>query len=390
MTAPPSAQSPPACRAAEDKCVDVLPERTAEGPAHDSRGEDRGQAWASLGTMALNVLLTVSIVMINKALFTRFHFRFAPTLLLTLHQLTCAVGTQLSSAGKGGGAAPKGDAAVQLLIAGIVLTRVGGNVLVNLSLKFNTVGMYQLYKMLQVPFVFVGEVLFMDTRFCGSIAATLVVLLLGVGLATVNDLSFSLVGTVCGCVAPLLAAANALLLKHVQVRHNITGNELLRQIAPWVVLMQAFIIPITDDLNQLPGWLRDTTWLAVALVVLSCFIAWALEWSLVVVLNYTSAMSVQVLGHVKTMLILVAGVVLFHSPISAKSTHGILIAFVAVVLYSYLKTAKPSNPARKEPLLAAPDRKPASMLFCGVPTVIFLIGGGIAVFRLQLLVPLAL
>eukprot|EP00667_Euglena_gracilis_P029195 EG_transcript_38314 len=158
--APYSALSPPACRAMEVKCEDVLPK--VEAPAQDGRGEDRGRAWASLGTMALNVVLTVSIVMINKALFTRYHFRFAPTLLLTLHQVTCAVGTQLSSKGSGGvGASSKADSAVQWLIAGIVLTRVGGNVLVNLSLKFNTVGMYQLYKMLQVPFVFVGEVLFM-------------------------------------------------------------------------------------------------------------------------------------------------------------------------------------------------------------------------------------
>eukprot|EP00667_Euglena_gracilis_P021649 EG_transcript_23823 len=270
-----------AARAAEEKGADVLPK--PDDPVYDSHGEDRGQPWASLGMMALNVVLTVGIVMINKALFTRFDFRFAPTLLLTLHQLTCAVGAQLSRAGKGGGGAPatpKAEAAAQLTIAAIVLTRVGGNVLVNLSLKFNTVGMYQLYKMLQVPFVFVGEVLFMDTRFRGSIAATLVVLLLGVGLATVNDLSFSFIGTACGCVAPLLAAANSLLLKHAQVRHDITGNELLRQISPWVVLLQAFIIPITDDLSQLLGWLQDTSSLALTLVILSCFIAWALEWSL--------------------------------------------------------------------------------------------------------------
>lgn len=46
----------------------------------------------AVGALLLNTALTVGIVVLTKLLFTRFGFGFAPTLLLTLHQATCAVG----------------------------------------------------------------------------------------------------------------------------------------------------------------------------------------------------------------------------------------------------------------------------------------------------------
>lgn len=56
--------------------------------------------------------------------------------------------------------------------------------------KYNTVGMYQLYKMLSVPCVFVGELLFFGVGFRPPIAVALAALLVGLALATVNDVSF--------------------------------------------------------------------------------------------------------------------------------------------------------------------------------------------------------
>eukprot|EP00669_Euglena_mutabilis_P009705 TRINITY_DN4551_c0_g1_i1.p1 TRINITY_DN4551_c0_g1~~TRINITY_DN4551_c0_g1_i1.p1 ORF type:complete len:385 (-),score=145.25 TRINITY_DN4551_c0_g1_i1:588-1712(-) len=294
----------------------------------------------SISAMASNVLLAVTIVVINKVLFTKFGFGFAPTLLLTLHQLTCALGAQITAglnrsctkaAGAGWG------------IAAIVLTRVGGNVLVNLSLKYNTVGMYQLFKMLQIPFVFVGEALVLGIPFRTDVALTLAVIISGVVIATVNDLSFSLLGTICGCTAPLAGAMNALTIKHVQTRYDVTGNDLLRRIAPWTVLLQLFLIPITDDLLQLPDWWASSGWLGVNLVLLSCAVAWALEWSLVMVLQYTSAMSTQVLGHVKTMLILLAGVVIFHNHLTPKCATGMAVAFGGVLLYTHVRALDPES-----------------------------------------------
>ena len=123
----------------------------------------------------------------------------------------------------------------KVYIAAIVLTRTASNVLVNLSLKYNTVGTYQLLKMLNVPFVFLGEWMFMGSPLQASIAISLAVLCAGIGTATMgNVVSFSFLGTVFGCLAPIAGAANVLFIKHVQSEFDLLGNDLLKV---WHVVM---------------------------------------------------------------------------------------------------------------------------------------------------------
>ena len=138
----------------------------------------------------MNVFMTVGIVIANKTLFTMYNFYFAPTLLLTLHQATCSLGAHISDSSRNKSEANKAPA---VFIAAIVLTRTASNALANLSLKFNTVGTYQLLKMLNIPFVFVGEWIFLNQPLKVSIAITLTVLCAGVGIATVGDISFRFV-----------------------------------------------------------------------------------------------------------------------------------------------------------------------------------------------------
>jgi len=199
--------------------------------------------------------------------------------------------------------------------------------------------MYQLYKMLSVPCVFVGELLFFGVGFRPPIAVALAALLVGLALATVNDVSFSVVGALCGCSAPLASSASSLIVKHVQLRHNIVGNDLLRAIALPLVFLHLPIVPLTDDIFRIPTWFREAGPVGLGLLLFTCGIAWALEWTYLLVMQYTSPMTMQVLGHVKTMLIIVSGIVLFHAPTSPKSALGIAIAMLGAVAYTWLKAA---------------------------------------------------
>ena len=75
-----------------------------------------------------------------------------------------------------------------------------------------------------------------------------VVLLLFVVCCVVYVLSFffrvslSIAGTIFGCTSPVAAAANALLVKHVQSAYKLKGNELLKSITPWIVLTQVCLL----------------------------------------------------------------------------------------------------------------------------------------------------
>ena len=54
------------------------------------------------------------------------------------------------------------------------------------------------------------------------------------------------------------------------------------------------LIPVTDDLSQLSSWMTTEQVTGVMVVLLSCVLAWGLEWSYVVVVHATSAMTMQV------------------------------------------------------------------------------------------------
>ena len=119
-----------------------------------------GNAVALL-VIILNVACTTSIITINKKLYISYHFGFGPTLLLTLHQITCTVFAFVSVQCR----APDVEPPPRKVRALIILSGALSNVFVNLSLKFNTVGTYQLLKMLNVPITCVGEFIFFKTRY---------------------------------------------------------------------------------------------------------------------------------------------------------------------------------------------------------------------------------
>ena len=285
--------------------------------------------------MVFNVACTTSIVTVNKKLYSQYHFGFAPTLLLTLHQLTT---TAFAFAGKGCRFPGETRPPARVLFI-LVLSSALSNVLVNLSLKFNSVGTYQLLKMLNIPFTCLGEAFFFGTQFRRGTLVSIATLCVGIALATVNDVQLTATGMLCGCLGPLGGTVNALCLKHVQSEYGASGNALLLLITPWIIGTMVPVIGFTDDLGQLPAWAgQDFCLVGLVLIALSCCIAWALEWTHVKVVELTSALTLQVLGHVKTLLIFTIGFAVFGSPVTPRNVIGMLVAFVSVVAYSYFKS----------------------------------------------------
>ncbi|KAL0435089.1 UNVERIFIED_CONTAM: UDP-xylose transporter 3 [Sesamum radiatum] len=159
--------------------------------------------------------------------------------------------------------------------------------LLNLSLGFNSVGFYQMTKLAIIPCTVLLEILFFRKIFSRNVQLSLTVLLLGVGIATVTDLQLNVLGS----ILSLLAV-------------------------------------VTTCVAQ------------IAFIVLSCFISVAVNFSTFLVIGKTSPVTYQVLGHLKTCLVLAFGYVLLRDPFSWRNILGILIAMVGMVLYSYCCTAE--------------------------------------------------
>ena len=73
-------------------------------------------------------------------------------------------------------------------------------------------------------------------------------------------------------------------------------------------------------------------------IILSCLIAVSVNFSTFLVIGKTSPVTYQVLGHLKTCLVLAFGYTLLHDPFTERNILGILIAIVGMGLYSYFCT----------------------------------------------------
>lgn len=103
--------------------------------------------------------------------------------------------------------------------------------------------------------------------------------------------------------------------------------------------------------------------------MLSCLIAVAVNFSTFLVLGKTSPVTYQVLGHLKTCLILGFGYTLLRDPFTERNIIGILIAVWGMGLYSYFCTQESKKkPASEAPLLVS-QVKPSLPLFFSIHTI---------------------
>lgn len=70
-------------------------------------------------------------------------------------------------------------------------------------------------------------------------------------------------------------------------------------------------------------------------IILSCLIAVSVNFSTFLVIGKTSPVTYQVLGHLKTCLVLGFGYTLLHDPFTYRNIIGILVAIFGMGLYSY-------------------------------------------------------
>lgn len=71
--------------------------------------------------------------------------------------------------------------------------------------------------------------------------------------------------------------------------------------------------------------------------MISCCFALGVNISNYLVLGKTSPLTYQVLGHMKTILILVLGFLVFNKPVDSRNLIGIMVAMGGVVSYTEIK-----------------------------------------------------
>ncbi|GMJ12968.1 UDP-Rha/UDP-Gal transporter 2 [Hibiscus trionum] len=296
-------------------------------------GKKQSSAVSDVGAWAMNVVSSVGLIMANKQLMSPagYAFVFATTLTGFHFSMTAIIGLVSNATGY---STRKKVPLWELLWFSIVAnTSITG---MNLSLMLNSVGFYQISKLSMIPVVCVMEWILHSKHYSNRVKIAVLVVVVGVGVCTVTDVKVNAQGFICACVAVLSTSLQQISIGSLQKKYSIGSFELLSQTAPIQALSLLLFGPFVD--YYLTGKLLASYKFSSAVlffIILSCSLAVFCNISQYLCIGRFSATSFQVLGHMKTVCVLILGWLLFDSELTLKNILGMAIAILGMVVYSW-------------------------------------------------------
>ncbi|KAG8465612.1 hypothetical protein KFE25_002919 [Diacronema lutheri] len=305
--------------------------------------------------MALNLCSSIAIVLVNKWLFNNSNFKF-PTLLTMLHFAFTFAGLQVCACL--GLFTPK---ALNLLrVCRLSAAFCGFVVLTNISLQLNSVGFYQVMKVLTTPVIALLELVLYGKVLARPLVAALTLVCTGVAYSSMTDVELNMNGTLVAIAGVLVTSFYQIWVGTEQKDLEANALQLLYYQAPVAALMLVPVIPLLDDMALLREY--EVTSSTLGLLVASCSVALFVNLSTFLVIGSTSPLSYNVLGHFKLSLVVVGGFMLFGYAIDMRNVLGMAIVLVGVVWYTHVKlraqaAAKAMAAAEQESLLRPDSAK---------------------------------
>ncbi|KAF5175465.1 Udp-galactose transporter [Thalictrum thalictroides] len=288
---------------------------------------------SDVGAWAMNVISSVGIIMANKQLMSSngYGFNFATTLTGFHFAVTALVGMVSNSTGY---SQSKHVPMWELLWFSIVAnTSITG---MNLSLMLNSVGFYQISKLSMIPVVCIMEWIIHNKQYSREVKTSVIVVVVGVGVCTVTDVKVNAKGFICALVAILSTSLQQISIGSLQKKYSIGSFELLSKTAPIQALSLLLFGPFIDyylNGNFITNYKLTTG--ATVCILISCSLAVFCNVSQYLCIGRFSAVSFQVLGHMKTVCILTLGWLLFDSALSFKNILGMAVAVLGMIIYSW-------------------------------------------------------
>ena len=212
----------------------------------------------------------------------------------------------------------------------------------NLNLSYNSVGFYQLSKLACIPVTLLVQKIAYNQSVSRLVQLTLVPITFGVGFATVYDIDLNFIGTVFATCAVIATALAQIFTNTYQKSLDCNAFQLLHLTSPYITIGMLLMCPFFDDTNKLLNF--QYTPHCILRILTSCFFALGVNISNYLVLGRTSPLTYQVLGHLKTVLILILGFVMFNKPIDMRNLIGIMIAMVGVIAYTEVRRRQTPSP----------------------------------------------
>ncbi|KAM1724474.1 hypothetical protein ACFX11_022916 [Malus domestica] len=231
--------------------------------------------------LTFNFVIAVGIIFVNKLVLKVVGFQF-PIFLTFIHYVVSWLLMALLNALSILPACPsKSTRSSTLFTLGFVMAFSTG--LANVSLKYNSVGFYQMSKIAVTPSIVLAEFLLYNKRVSFSKVLALTVVSIGVAVATVTDLQFHLFGACIALAWIIPSAVNKILWSSLQQQENWTALALMWKTTPITLFFLVALIPWLDPPGALSfNWNFNNT----LAILMSAILGFLLQWSGALALGY--------------------------------------------------------------------------------------------------------
>ncbi|CAN6468504.1 unnamed protein product [Victoria cruziana] len=218
----------------------------------------------------------------------------------------------------------------------------------NVSLMWNSVGFYQIAKLSMIPVSCLLEVVLDHIRYSRDTKLSILVVFIGVGVCTVTDVSVNTKGFVAAVVAVWSTSLQQYYVHFLQRKYSLGSFNLLGHTAPVQAATLLIVGPFLDFwLTNKRIDMYDFNMVSVLFIALSCTIAVGTNLSQFICIGRFTAVSFQVLGHMKTILVLFLGFLLFgREGLNLQVVLGMVLAVVGMIWYGNA-SSKPGGKERR-------------------------------------------
>lgn len=287
--------------------------------------------------LTFNFMSTIAVTFANKICFSKVEFGY-PAALCNVHFIITLLGVEflycLKTFQKVNVNYKDLNFIALVIVVGIVTP------LNNTSLKLNSIGFYQIFKLLVTPCVVLLEYALDRKILSRNRTILLVIVCIFVIVSSGASLLFSHYGFVCAMIWLPLAAAYKVQWGRVQKMYNCSTLALMRAVLPGAICVQAAISPLVDP----PGILEfEWTNEAIFWIGLSGICAFLVNYSGFLVMGNISALAHVLLGQMKTAIIMIGATILFGSKYTPIQLLGATGAVITIIIYSHITIKEKEN-----------------------------------------------
>ena len=218
----------------------------------------------------------------------------------------------------------------------------------NFNLVMNSIGFYQMSKLCCIPYIVIFTMIFNKQKYSLWELLSLALLLVGVGLFSISDVEINFFGTVVAICGVITSSHSQIMMGSIQHQFDISGAAAQLVAAPYEVILgsiAAVSIEFWGEKSFLTYQFSLKDWV---LIGTSCLLAVGVNVCGFGLIGKTSPVTYQVVGHIKTILLLVSGYILFPSNWTSKaqmikSIVGIIVALIGVISYTFVKLHTPEE-----------------------------------------------